>query len=849
MSSTRKLGKVEISRPKIKSSDFPVSHSVQTTFELGALHPIHCNFMVPNASIRLQPSELVRCAPFAGPTVGRIKCKTFTHFVGISELWKNWESFLTQRPVAFSNGSTITPYRIPTVSLKYLSALALWGAKCSLWVQCSGSMYGINQDAATRSQTKNSQWFLGVFRPQWENATTRTAEVFENTMVSCLESWFQKSVRPLNTDPSTPNMPCFDFKWAYDKNASTTDHFYIPSGNKTYGSFFKNQAYINSTSPVLDTANNNGYDLSSTIHPDGADLIYETVGTTSAKGMGSDYNNLTSETVAQMKSLHSVASPLLNYMACFRLSNFGKRIKNILEGLGYELDLSSDERVSIFPLMATYKCYWHSFGLSRYNNWETSNCMKLKSCLDNNDIQSIIPYGMDSDSNNMGQKTADLCFMNMMLDLGNMWFTDAQDFVGAHTEDLNVSQGSFDTSTVNGEKTRFTSGTTPSSTAMLRTGDTPDGTLSETGGVKISHDIDFNTMDLELLKTMYHLQNAETQIGKKIAEALRLRCGSDYVNNLKSNFLGSTETNLDIDDIASNTDTYNEATGEGAMQGQVTGISNTFKQNKSISFKCHEYGYVITLAGVCVDSDYCQMMDGTLFARRPQEFYNSILDGKGFQLTRKDQIVGYRPIVHEYRDASTTAGAHAAFGYIPVYSEFKIGRSVCSGDFSRRGSRKNLRPYFLEKIIDLNERKFSDISNVSSSSGSTMLANWSNKTGDGANDSVKIDVVSSNQLLSPAGLPTAGDCWRFNCRYRWLNNYLRIFRNHGKDEPWGLFAALENGDANNPVFEWTYRSSSDPITYQAMFRGIMKAPMLPLEKTFGTTDAAPEGGNGGAVKA
>ena len=46
----------------------------------------------------------------------------------------------------------------------------------------------------------------------------------------------------------------------------------------------------------------------------------------------------------------------------FRLSDYGKRIHDILVGLGYQIDFQSKTKVSMMPLFACWKFYFDNYG-------------------------------------------------------------------------------------------------------------------------------------------------------------------------------------------------------------------------------------------------------------------------------------------------------------------------------------------------------------------------------------------------------------------------------------------------------------------------------------------------------
>ena len=69
--------------------------------------------------------------------------------------------------------------------------------------------------------------------------------------------------------------------------------------------------------------------------------------------------------------------------------DYGKRIRKVLQGCGYQINFSSGQSVSILPLLAQYKAYFDIFGLQLYQGWETTKCSKLISYIEQNFIQSI----------------------------------------------------------------------------------------------------------------------------------------------------------------------------------------------------------------------------------------------------------------------------------------------------------------------------------------------------------------------------------------------------------------------------------------------------------------------------
>lgn len=62
---------------------------------------------------------------------------------------------------------------------------------------------------------------------------------------------------------------------------------------------------------------------------------------------------------------------------CFRLTETGKRLRNVIIGLGYELDLSCSDSVSFLPLFAYFKAWYDCYAPSRETQWNQTNAFIL----------------------------------------------------------------------------------------------------------------------------------------------------------------------------------------------------------------------------------------------------------------------------------------------------------------------------------------------------------------------------------------------------------------------------------------------------------------------------------------
>ena len=119
----------------------------------------------------------------------------------------------------------------------------------------------------------------------------------------------------------------------------------------------------------------------------------------------------------------------------FRLSNFGKRLRKILIGLGYQIDFRAKNEVSILPLFAYYKAYFDSFGLTLYQNYLHTNACK---CLTDFDYNNTPSY------NDFDDTLPRQIFRNFIYDLGNCFATAPQDYVSSLMTTTAVSPSAAD---------------------------------------------------------------------------------------------------------------------------------------------------------------------------------------------------------------------------------------------------------------------------------------------------------------------------------------------------------------------------------------------------------------------
>lgn len=484
----------------------------------------------------------------------------------------------------------------------------------------------------------------------------------------------------------------------------------------------------------------------------------------------------------------------------FKFSSFGKRFAKQIKGLGYQVDLTAHEvDVSLLPLFAEFLSYYEIFAPQLYENWENTSTAKLITFCDNSFGGNALNVGDPDCSNLFTRSDWQHYLRDWILEMSTMYVTESQDWVSSHTEEMLIS---------------------PSSAGALRFYDF-DGALIDNIQVPSSNDsqtlpsyikdVNHGVWDEEFLKRALRWTNINTIAGKKVADLLRAQGLGDYVDSHKSHFIGYTEQLINISDVVSTSDTFKPATetesASGSLLGEYGGRGLSFSESQNFVYENNQIGFVITLCAIVPECGYSQGVDHSLKAIDKFSFYNREFDALGMDLTPKYEICSARDWSTDQTAESNET--HSSFGFTPRMSGFKVANNVVNGDFSLRSTRSVYLPYTLDKYIALGEKL------VANANGS---------------DRVRYNVYD---LLSK--IPVAGVVWRYPSRYPWLANLQRIFANMQTDsKEWQLYSDFFGEQAQA---KWLYCSTDvDNFLVHIVCNLQQFAPMLPIERTFGTTD-------------
>lgn len=372
----------------------------------------------------------------------------------------------------------------------------------------------------------------------------------------------------------------------------------------------------------------------------------------------------------------------------FKFSDAMLRLRKQLIGLGYSLMLDDNTNISLAPMLAYYKAYFDTFGLTRIRSFESTNCYAL--------IRLISEYNYAFDLSLIANqpikdnpKNNAYYFDAFVYDLANLFYTDSNNFLAAHRERPNNDALSPFNSVSSFLEANGNSLNEVKTFSLDRKQVTA---VTRTLGSDFSGG--FTQLTLDVLKRITRFVAKDSAIGYRISDWVRSHYGADVVNTLfeESNFISSSTTPIDISDVFSTSETANignESKGDylGAYAGKGIGFN---KNGFSFHARCHGYLFMFS----CIVPQIRDFVgtDPTLYAIDTDTIPVPEFDALGMELTPRGAVVGDNFInsLNEFTDKP--------FGFVPRYSGFKFKKDVVNGNMYCGYYKRDFQPYFLNRI-------------------------------------------------------------------------------------------------------------------------------------------------------
>lgn len=809
---TSNISKISASIPNTKKAKFNLSHDNNTTYDWGSVQPLMSKMMLPDSSININMEQLTRLAPMVVPTFGRVKLKNIAHFIPMQEIYPNWDAMMTQTKVSRTSvnsgtpsASVYVPKNVPYVNNNILAAYCLAGAKINFYFSgvvgsttenvwyCARNTGTWNTPAGWASATTATRDYLnillGIANSQIPNSLTLTPWRYTGSYIGLSKILLNKNGSRIFT--STANFTRIP-------SISTMIENPLPNANGT--------GYTHSASNEQNSYDTNIGD--SHISFDGADMIWEYAGST-GNGISSNDRAANSGTPVEGVSTNEFDSCKIRLV--FKLSSFGKRLRKILIGLGYDVNLANDDKVSILPLIAYYKAWWDSFAPERYKNfYETAAWKIIQASMAGANGADIVTYLNNSSSTDLR-----LYWPEFIANLGTCFATEKIDAISAATDNYyagnNTTNGSNGTDiqqAINNtltntilENDKYTYGTDNyGATGSINTRlETHNGYTANEEMNQIDLSFDNNYMDLtqpqiDALKKAYIMLNKCSVAGMKVEEILRALGFGDYVEECKGKFINANDNSIKISDVVATAATDDAKLGQYGGRGLGVG-------NFQFSFKTNRHGYMIILSCIVPESGYVNAPVHENEAISFNTMYNPELDGLAYEAIQKKNLAG-SPLINDPSYSDT-------FGFLPTYSQWKFMSNKANGDFSLNSMKNSLTPYTLDKYIPVSDTNVYKTEEVVGHNGSM------------------VEICSPNFKYSD--LPNAGEDYRYINKFPWNGNYNRIFAAEGDGYEWSVFSQNNNQFLYNS-FEY------DNFLVHNVFNIAYFAHMKSIENSYGTYD-------------
>lgn len=747
----QRLPKIDMAKAESTRSRFNYSHDVNTTCEFGVTQPAMCKLLVPGSKTTLSTESLVRLAPMVAPTFGRIKYKMWHQFIELRDICESFDAMLAEQPIYSPvTKETYVPYQVPWLTLRSASTLAFIGARATFYLRSTASNSNFNTEYLSfdsRNSASRELLFHIVFDAKG-NDDIRDCPIGNLPSDSFISTERSHLFLNLGRTGGTYPREGIGGSWSFSGDSGLR----VPLGN----TYYEGASDYGQLVDLGYRFNNSGVLLNKPVGIDDADFLYN---------FAADYDGTT-----------------YYVTIAFKFSDFGKRIRKILIGMGYQLDLTNNAQVSFLPFLAEYKAYWNLFSLVQWQDWQQTNAAKLIRYL-NQPVCLVHVLTQDDDFLSL--------LVGFIKDFADCFVTDSADFVSSMLPSTAVSPvGNAHFVDVDGSI----------GIQQVDSAGSVDGTPVTGNGHAYINKINHGYLDEEYLKLLYKWTNRNTIIGRRIAELLRAQGLGKFVDESKSDFIGYSEDIVSITDVVSTADTMPNG---GAALGEFGGKGVQYTRGKSFTFENDNFGYWVTLLAIVPESGYSQQLDPTLRAVHKWALYHREFDSKGMDAAMKMDVVAARD-TNEY---PTDVGSES-FGFKPRYYEYKFAQNVCNGDMSLRSTRDVYLPYFLDRFIIQDDKYI-------------------------VRDSSDIQKFYSKELFNPTKLPTAGNVWRYLTKWSWLGNLKRIFLNFGKRDNYNH---VEEFQTENSDWYYYVANHTDDFLVHNIFDMQCYAPMLPVEDSFETTD-------------
>ena len=433
-------------------------------------------------------------------------------------------------------------------------------------------------------------------------------------------------------------------------------------------------------------------------------------------------------------------------ICCFTLhfTQAAKRIASIFRGLGFNLEPTNNDKVSVLPLLAYYKAWFDLYQPKRNVNWHDTKAYMF--------INKVYAYGYFDliHLTTVGATSFFDFFFDFLSEFVSLPYGLKDDWFSVHRDKPN-----------NPQTVTPLPSTSPNNSNTLQN----DLVVSQQSNTPyVGSQTAFNQITLDVLRRLTRFMNKNSVIGRNVQKYIAVHYGAKTAEDMfsESYNIGQFVVNCIPHDIMSSADTVtvdSEGNTQGSYTGQYAGYCRELSTG-AFTFKANTPGFLMVITTVVPVAEYYQGCDGQLYGYDRFTLPNSLYDAVGYQVTPTSQMYDNGGVC-DFKPAHLLG--NNGFGFVPYMSSYKVRQNLVNGDFRNRSTSASYEPYFLDRKI------------------TTSL--------------VTKDPTHRFLKVQPFSIPKASPAWRLAFGDKALGNFDRIFNNQTKwltmnvDDPYtyGLF--------------------------------------------------------------
>lgn len=666
------IPKIKISN-KRKREKCNLDFDCSTTANFGYVQPTMCREMIPGSKFEVQVATRVLLASMPVPTFGRMYLEHKHVFVPYVDVCPQFDSFLAGQPYRDTAGTMYYPTELPPFYINKASQYVLgkW-ADCTFYKKDAN---GIWQPLLLPNSNMSSAEFVAM-QAAWDdilhNDNSGNQYVYNQQVTAAFMAAAHDLLPLAGVEPrgSTANR----------QGRLLAGDFYVSLSNITTSSDPK-FSFRNANNPVgAIIPNRSSADQYITI--ENADFISQ-FGTNG------------------------------QYLVTFKLLPVGKRIREILVGLGYQFNPNLDIKGNWLKLFAFYKAWFAAYRPKRGISFNATTCYRLIKLLEQpyTQVENNIWDYQSGTSGTYGYTFSPSSIVQSFIDeLGlDCYGFLPMDYYAMAVNRPNANyQGNISTIDSNDDSYALFNGNynigNNGATVYPANGSGPNSVLAQA----IDNVNMISPAALNLAQRLLKYVNKNTIVGRSVHDFIRAHYGIslDSSHDLDTVYIiGESSVNIGVGEVMSQSGTAEAELGEYAGRGRGDGASEKFVfENRNV------HGVWITLSCVMPKSGFYQGLLKENQALTKFDFFTSEFDAVGYQLLTQSEVSVDYPVNTDRNNVSDVntliVSPNKAFGFVPRYSHLKVGRNIVNGDLSLRSMRNDMAPYTLDRMIPYESANF-----------------------------------------------------------------------------------------------------------------------------------------------